>query len=180
MPLDDLPEAVRNPKAHDEQGIDASLDRFGYVEPAVLDERTGRLVSGHGRKRGLQAKRERGEQPPEGVELGAEGVWLVPVYRGWTSRSDAEAEAYLLAANRLTERGGWQNDGLASLLQELAGQEGGLDGTGYTADDLTELVASLTPPSGPDFDPAPADAQPRLDVRNPTTCPKCGHQFHKA
>ncbi|MEU8356488.1 hypothetical protein AB0C27_10810 [Nonomuraea sp. NPDC048882] len=44
------------------------------------------------------------KSPPEGVKIGDDGVWLVPILRGWTSRSDAEAEAYLVAANRLTER----------------------------------------------------------------------------
>ena len=29
----------------------------------------------------------------------------------------------------------------------------------------------------PDFEPASADEQGRLDKKNPVTCPECGHEF---
>ena len=29
----------------------------------------------------------------------------------------------------------------------------------------------------PDFGPASADEQGRLDKKNPITCPECGHEF---
>ena len=100
MPLGSLEPAKRNPKQHSSE-IGTSIGRFGYVEPIVLDERTGRIVAGHGRREALLAMRKRGEAPPAGIR--AEGdEWLVPVLRGWASRSDAEAEAYLLASNKLT------------------------------------------------------------------------------
>jgi hypothetical protein len=60
----------------------------------------------------------------------------------WRSRSDAEAEAFIVAANQLTVSGGWQVDVLAEMLQEL-GDQGALDGTGFDADSLDDLLASL-------------------------------------
>jgi hypothetical protein len=86
----------------------------------VIDERTGRLIIGHGRREALQAMRERGDAPPDGVTAD----WCVPVVRGWSSKSDAEADAAAAADNRLTEVGGWDEAELAAMLsgmeQELA------------------------------------------------------------
>jgi DNA modification methylase len=137
MSLGQLQAATRNPKQHSSE-IGTSIGRFGYVEPIVLDERTGRIVAGHGRREALLAMRLRREAPPCGVR--AEGDdWLVPVLRGWASRSDAEAEAYLLASNKLTEAGGWDEQALAELLKDLDAQ-GALDGVGFADDELEALI----------------------------------------
>lgn len=48
MPLGQLQVAKRNPKKHSGD-ISTSVGRFGYAEPILLDERTGRIVAGHGR-----------------------------------------------------------------------------------------------------------------------------------
>src|SRR5687767_10340946 len=98
MPLADLQRAPRNPKGHADQLIAESMERHGYVEAVVIDERTGRLVAGHGRLDSLQVRHAAGSEPPEGVV--AEGdQWLVPVQRGWSSTSDEQAENYLLTSN---------------------------------------------------------------------------------
>jgi hypothetical protein len=138
----DLPEAVRNPKAHDDAAMAASIDRFGFVEPITMDERTGRLVSGHGRRTDIIRRLEAGQDPPEGVEVAEDGRWLVPVTRGWSSRSDAEAEAFVVAANRIGERGGWDTDLLGQVLLDLRAMEDGLEGVGYLDDELDALLVS--------------------------------------
>lgn len=148
MPLDQLQRAPRNPKQHDEETIGASLDRFGYVEAVALDERTGRLVAGHGRLDKLEEKRAAGQGPPEGVEVDADGNWLVPVQRGWASRSDSDAEAYLLTSNNAGAEkvrdgvtvGGMDHDLLAEMMGTYAGDDAWLVGTGYTNDDVAALL----------------------------------------
>lgn len=131
-----------NPKAHDLDTIDKSIGRFGYVEPVVVDGRTGQIISGHGRTATLRAMEERGETAPEGVVLDEDGSWLVPVVTGWSSRTDAEASAALIAMNRTTELGGWVDDALLDLLDGLAqDEEAGLSGVGYSEDELEELRA---------------------------------------
>lgn len=141
MPLASISGASRNPKKHAKDDIAASIGRFGYVEPCVFDERTGRLVAGHGRIESLRAAKGKGDSPPQGVET-VDGEWLVPVLRGWASRSDAEADAYLVASNQLTTKGGWDDAELASLLDGLE-KQASLEGTGYTPDDVEDLLASL-------------------------------------
>jgi site-specific DNA-methyltransferase (adenine-specific) len=142
LPLSQLASATRNPKAHALQDIGQSVDRFGYVEPVVLDERTQRLVAGHGRIKTLTSMREYRKQPPDGIEVGEDGEWLMPVVRGWASKSDRDAEAFLIASNRLTELGGWHDADLAALLDQIS-RETTLDGTGFSADDLARMLREL-------------------------------------
>lgn len=144
MPLEVLQRAPRNPKDHDKPAISASLKRFGYVESITLDERTGRLVAGHGRLDELELAASEAEEPPEGITVDGDGQWLVPVQRGWSSKDDVEAEAYVVASNAIGE-GLWHRSQLADVLKDL--QAGpGLDGVGYDAAKLDELLASLQPP----------------------------------
>jgi ParB-like chromosome segregation protein Spo0J len=141
MPLNQVTGADKNPKKHAHDDISRSIGRFGYVEPVVLDERTGRLVAGHGRIQALRVAQKKGDAPPQGVEE-RDGTWLVPVLRGWSSRSDTEAQAYLVASNHLTTKGGWENGELVQLLQGLE-QQAALEGTGYTSDDIAALLDGL-------------------------------------
>jgi hypothetical protein len=143
--LDDVNEADRNPKAHDEAGINRSIGRFGLAELPLMDDRTGKLIAGHGRLEQLRQMRADGQAPPAGVRVAADGTWLMPVIRGWASRSDDEAAAYLIASNRLTERGGWDTYELTEMLAELA--EGQLlELTGYDQSELAAMEALLRGP----------------------------------
>lgn len=175
LPIDQIPEAPRNAKAHDEARIAASLGRFGYIEPMVLDERTGRLVAGHGRLAELRARHARGEQAPDGITIRADKMWMAPVVRGWRSRSDEEADAAAIALNRVGEAGGWNRDVLAEVLAEL--QQGDADlaeATGFTAGQLDDLMAELgdvvvLPDQGTDAEHAPllarGEAAPPREVQ---------------
>lgn len=140
LPLAELKADPRNPKAHDEEVIDASIGRFGVLDLIVLDERTGNIVSGHGRQKALAAMEERGESAPEGVQVDAEGRWLVPVVTGWASRTDSEAGAALIALNRTTELGGWVDEDLLTLLDDLSEMDDGLAGVGFTEEDRAALA----------------------------------------
>lgn len=147
-PLRDLKTNPDNPKAHDVETINDSVTRFGYIDSVVIDERTDYLISGHGRHETLRAMHARGDEPPEGVMVGPDGDWLVPVQLGWASRNDAEAKAALIALNRTTELGGWVDDALFDLLE-------GMDdytGLGFTEDDTDDLRARLEELGG---EPAP-------------------------
>ena len=162
IPIGDLVPAARNPKAHAEESIDKSVGRFGFTEPVMLDERTGRLVAGHGRVASLKRLQDKGGQPPEGVVSTANG-WLVPVVRGWSSRSDREAESYLLASNQLTMAGGWQVGELAKMLQELGA---GAEGIGWDNDELSKLLDSVTAsaPEGEEEDIPPVPKDPWVQL----------------
>lgn len=138
--LRELQGADVNPKAHDRQGIALSISSHGLAELPMIDERTGRLIAGHGRLADLCERRGRGDtDPPAGILLDDDGEWLVPVQRGWASRDDEHARAYLVASNKLTESGGWDLDVLPGYLAELA-EIDLLPLTGFTDDELAELL----------------------------------------
>lgn len=166
VPLEEIPEAVRNPKGHDKRGIRASVEAFGYVEPIVRDERTGRLVAGHGRLeqlRGLEGRETKKRRPkvPDGIRVAGDGRWLVPVVRGWASTDDAAAEAYLVASNRLTERGGWSDQPLAEVLTAIQDADPGLLAlTGFDDAALAGLLESIAASSGAGAGGGDPDALP--------------------
>lgn len=175
VPLDDVSAAARNPKTHDLDGIRASIGRFGLVAPAVVDERTGRLVAGHGRLSALRAMRDAGQDAPAGVQLSPDGDWLVPMLTGWASRSDAEADAYLIADNQWTVRGGWDEPDLGAFLAALGSADPDLmAATGFTDADAAAMLRAATVP---DFEPDPNGEGSRLDQRKPLTCPSCGYTW---
>jgi hypothetical protein len=62
----------------------------------------------------------------------------------WVDVGEAEEKRILAADNRTAELGGYDEAVLASLLQGIQ-DDGGLLGTGYAEDDLTDLIDALTP-----------------------------------
>src|SRR5687767_4858173 len=87
FPLSSLKPAKRNPKKHEIDTVLASMGRFGYVAPMILDERTGRLVAGHGRLESLKKAKAEGKKPPTRIRV-KNGDWLVPVVRGVSFADD--------------------------------------------------------------------------------------------
>lgn len=159
IPLDQVQGAHRNPKGHHTAGIKLSINRFGVGELPLLDERTGRLVAGHGRLDQLTAMHAAGDTPPDGVQLTDDGTWLIPVTRGWASRSDDEAEAYLVASNQLTVKGGWETRELAEMLEDLAEAQL-LELTGFTDEDLANMLQDLDEGDLEDVGGGDADSVP--------------------
>lgn len=147
MPLAKLKKWPRNPKDHDIGQIHQSIGRFGYVQPVMVDERSGMLVAGHGRLETLEQMRAEGKTPPERVETNKKGEWFVPVIRGVRFANDQEAAAYAVADNRLAELGGWDDAALVDVLKDL-NENDALTGVGFDADDLDEM---LTRTDGKEF-----------------------------
>ena len=70
------------------------------------------------------------------------------------------------------EYGEWNNDELATLLDEME-----KEGTDLSLLGLDESIASIINSLVPDFEPATIDEQGRLDEKKPITCPNCQHEF---
>lgn len=138
MPLSAILRWDRNPKLHSDEALSASVSRFGFTAPVIVNERTGVLVAGHGRLDELVRRKAAGEDPPARVVAKGDD-WLVPVVRGVSFETDEEAAAYAIADNRIVEMGGWDDNELSKLLAEIQTTDLGLGGTGFTADDLMGL-----------------------------------------
>lgn len=171
VPLDDLVPHPENPKNHDVPLIRASFHRFGFGSPVLRCDRTGYMAAGHGRRSALLAERGEGNDAPEGIVVTDEGVWAVPVVVGWASKDDEELKAYLVVDNRATEAGGWDRAGLANLLDSIA-ETPGLEGTGFSQDDLATMLERINP--------SPPAAFPSMDPDDMETayrCPSCGYEW---
>jgi ParB-like chromosome segregation protein Spo0J len=154
-PVADLVPYARTHSDEQIAQIAASIREWGWTIPLLVDE-AGTLIAGHGRL--LAAQR-----------LGIESV-PVMVARGW---SEAKRRAYAVADNRLPLSAGWDEAMLALELSALDADQFDLSLLGF---DPTELGVLL---NGPDFGPATAEEQGRLDQLAPkiVTCPHCGEEF---
>ena len=140
--LDEIVEADNNPKDHDLGVIYQSINRFGFNNPIILNDANGKLLVGHGRLQALKMIRDAGEDAPDRIVV-EDGCWQVPVIKGVNIDNPAEAQAYLLADNRLTELGGWKNIDLIESLNEIMEETGDLDGTGYDLEDIDTILRDL-------------------------------------
>jgi hypothetical protein len=189
MPLSVLTPADRNPKLHELEQIKASIRDHGFVDLVIADERTGRLLGGHGRREALLNMLSAGEHMPEGLITDDDGGWLVPVSRGWSSRTDREAETVIIKLNRIGAAAGMHMPTFADMLQDLVTESPDLyDSLALADDELEEMlrVASadslgeepvIMAPVEEELaaagDSLPGDSQFGRTV----TCPDCGHDF---
>lgn len=149
VPLDDLQPDPENPKDHDEDAISSSVDRFGMIDIIARDDRTGRIVSGHGRVKVLRRTRDNGGPPPDGVRVDPDGTWLAPVITGWASADDLAAQGALIALNQTTILGGWVDDQLLTLLDRLR-EAGQVEVTGFDEAEIAALRARVETPEQPE------------------------------
>lgn len=137
--LKSLKKWAKNPKQHDLGALHQSLERFGFVNPIIVNERTGQVVAGHGRLEALMQRAASGGPMPDRIKRSGTD-WLVPVLV--VDMDEREADAYAVADNRIVELGGWNESMLAEVLSGLA-LEDGLGGIGYDQDDLDAMLDSL-------------------------------------
>lgn len=141
LPLSEIERWPRNPKLHDQKALAQSIKRFGFVQPLTVDEATGKLVAGHGRLEALIEMRKTSPEVPERIQKTATGDWLVPVIRGVTFENEREAEAYLVADNRLVEAGGWDQEKLNQILADLSKEgEDVLRGVGWSMSEVDDIL----------------------------------------
>jgi len=139
--LSDIACWPRNPKDHDISTLQESFGRFGFVNPIIINEKTGELIAGHGRTKALvQRKKSDPDSVPDGIMQKGDD-WLVPVVRG-VYLDETDGHAYAVTDNRTPELGGWDSEALLEVLTDLA-TEGQLEGTGFREDDLEGLLDGL-------------------------------------
>jgi hypothetical protein len=116
--------SARNARTHSDAQVAqlaASIAEWGWTMPVLVDE-AGSIIAGHGRV--LAAAR-----------MGLDEVPTM-VARGW---SEAQKRAYVIADNKLTENGGWDDALLRVELQDLEAM--GFDAllTGFSAAEIKAL-----------------------------------------
>jgi len=121
--LGDLSCHPDNPRRGDVEAIRASIRANGFYGALVVQRSSGFILAGNHRFMAAEA----------------EGLDRVPVI--YVDAGDDDAKAILVGDNRLSDLA--ENDPvlLAALLQAIQAGEQGLAGTGYSDDDLAELLA---------------------------------------
>ena len=106
-----------NPRDNEEavEKVAASIERFGFVAPICLWTSRKRMVAGHTRLGGFRLLLDR---DPGFVPVGAPGPGLVPV-RFHEFQSEAEADAYALADNKLGELARWNDEKLGRVVARI-------------------------------------------------------------
>ena len=140
-----------NPRTADLEAIKASLQANKQFEPLIVQKSTGHVLAGNHR---LIAARELG--------------WTT-IDVNYIDVDDEQGRRIMLASNRTAQLGGFDDAALAAILQDISD----MDGTGYTPDDLDDLLASLEampvlPPApvNASWSESPTELQNRLDRYN--------------
>src|SRR5271170_5454408 len=125
-PIEKLIPYARNPRTHSREQvlkIAASIAEFGFVNPVLVAIDAG-ILAGHGRLLGAQ-------------ELRLKHVPVIPL----DHLTPAQRKAYLLADNKLAELAGWDETLLRMELKDLELAEFDLGVTGFSDDELRDLLA---------------------------------------
>ena len=152
MPIGDLTPYHRNPRRGNMAAIAESLKARGQYKPIVVNK---------GTKTGIANE-----------ILAGNHTWQAAKSLGWTTIEavivdlDADQAAQIvLADNRIADLGGYDTDALAELLESI---EQPTVGTGYSADDIAEIIAAAKPaPTAPKPQPKKA-AHPKAVEPKPS------------
>ncbi len=130
--LGDLKPHPRNSREHPAEQLDqiaAAMEEFGWTIPLLVDE-SNVILAGHGRW--MAGKQKFGEdyEAPASVARGL---------------SEAQKRAYVIADNKLTEQGRWNESLLKIELGELRAMDFKLDSLGFTSLQADTLLKPIEP-----------------------------------
>lgn len=128
VPIGDLKPLPGNPRRGDVDAVMRSYEKFGQRKPIVA-RRDGTIIAGN-------------HQLEAAKRLGWEKIAVVRV-----DDDDQTAKAYALADNRVGELGGYDDDALLALLEDLGDSGDLLLATGFDENSLDDLRFRLAAPS---------------------------------
>ena len=133
----------KNPRLHSEkqvQQIARSIEAFGFNVPLLVDAEM-QVVAGHGRLQACQLL----------------GITEVPTI-SLEHLTEAQARAFMIADNRLTENATWDDRLLAQQFKDLSEVEldFSLEATGFEMGEIDVMVENLAPATEGEEDPADA------------------------
>lgn len=123
-----------NPRVNDQavEHVKASIARFGFLQPLVVNRRTSLILAGNTRYKASHAL----------------GLDRVPVV--WVDMDELTATAYAIVDNRTHERSRWDMEALLPLLGRLE-EEDMLASADFSAEEAAELRKRLEVPGDQDY-----------------------------
>ena len=130
LPIRELTQDPRNPRKHSDRQIKAiakSIQSFGFIVP-VLVNRENKIIAGHGRVQAAEI-------------LGLGDVLVLRLEH----LSEAQARAFMIAENRLSETSTWNDRLLAETFKELSALnlDFDIEATGFTVGEIDLHIESL-------------------------------------
>lgn len=125
--IKDLKPHPKNPRVHPDSALDKlmkSIGQFGFTNP-VLASKDGIILAGHARCKAAQKA----------------GIEEVPVI--FLDLEGADADAYLIADNKIQEETSWEKETLADLIKELQGLDYDVSFTGFSPPEIDELFTQI-------------------------------------
>lgn len=119
----------KNPNQHDDRQVELLgniIEATGWRQPIAISKRSGFIVKGHGRL--MAAVKKQWKQVPVDYQEYA---------------NDAEEWADLIADNRLAELSTLDTGRLIDLIGDMDTGEAPIELTGYTEEDIAQIIASL-------------------------------------
>jgi hypothetical protein len=151
VPVGDLSPHPDNANESDMRALVDSIKVNGFYTPIIASANTGYVLAGNHRLRAA-------------IEMGSETIPTI-----FLDVNDEEAKRIMLADNRTTRLGHDDPIALAELLDSLFDTDLALAGTGYSTQDLNELMSSIENPYVPET-LVPSDL--------PSNSPGGGIQWH--
>lgn len=156
MRLADIKPAEYNPRVrltevdHEYKALKASIDEFGLVVPLIVNERTGTLVSGHQR---LNVMLSEGVEETEVVIVDME---------------PEREKALCIALNKIS--GQWDYGALADILEELRDSPVDILATGFSDDEIADLLGELQEEIGGGETPDVESVGKKEDTKEGVSC----------
>jgi len=146
LKIDALIPYARNSRTHSDDQVAqvaASIKEFGFTNPVLIDS-DGGIIAGHGRV--LAARK-----------IGMEQVPTIALH----GLSDTQKRAYIIADNKLALNSGWDEEMLALEFEELKLEGFDIELTGFSMDEIADLMPEEIPAGLTDEDATPdVPAQP--------------------
>lgn len=119
IPADYNPRKDLKPGDKEYEKLKRSIHEFGYVDPLIWNQQTGRLIGGHQRLKVLK-------------DMGIEDVDVVVV-----DMNEEKEKALNVALNKIS--GDWDKDKLMLLITDLQGENFDVSLTGFDPEELDDL-----------------------------------------
>lgn len=148
-PIADLTLWPGNARRGNVKSIKESMAVNDVFQPILVQSSTGKIIAGNHR---FKALRELNSEDPD---RWPDEVPVIPF-----EVTDEQAARMHVADNKTSDDADWDNELLLAQLDELAGSEGGLPGTGFDDDELEDLrdaVAGEGAPGSMDLVEPPDD-----------------------
>lgn len=125
QPLDQFNTHPKNVRQGDVGAITTSLEQHGQYRPIVVQQSTGNILAGNH------------------TYLAAKSLGWKEIAATYVDCDDEQAVRILLVDNRANDLAMYDDTALASVLEELAATDTGLEGSLFSGDDLDDLLFRL-------------------------------------